>query len=305
MRRKRAGSTQNTWGLDVVGRGVLLLSGGFDSPVAGHLMARQGLDLIAAHFSLEPITDDAAAMKARTLCGILGIPSLCVVRVGEAFAEVAQKANRRFYFILTKRLMIRLADAIADLESAEVLVTGENLGQVSSQTVASLRAIDAVAHHPILRPLIGFDKQEIVDRAKAIGTYEVSKGPRSATCSDRRVPRPTRVWTRSSPRRRSWTCRGSCHPVSRSWCRKSSRPTVRLHRSLRGRPDELLPVEAVSNGHRVHLHVEEAVAAGPDGGRRAPAEPRLAGQRCESHAHPRRRAGTHPVRERQDPREDG
>src|SRR5881397_1730408 len=177
MRRKRAGSTQNTWGLDVVGRGVLLLSGGFDSPVAGHLMARQGLDLIAAHFSLEPITDDAAAMKARTLCGILGIPSLCVVRVGEAFAEVAQKANRRFYFILTKRLMIRLADAIADLESAEVLVTGENLGQVSSQTVASLRAIDAVAHHSILRPLIGFDKQEIVDRAKAIGTYEVSKGP--------------------------------------------------------------------------------------------------------------------------------
>src|SRR5207249_4983338 len=153
MRRKRAGSTQNTWGLDVVGRGVPLLSGGFDSPVAGHLTARQGLDLIAAHFSLEPITDDAAAMKTRTLCGILGIPSLYVVRVGEAFAEVARRANRRFYFILTKRLMVRLADGIADVEGADVLVTGENLGQVSSQTVASLRAIDAVAHHPILRPL--------------------------------------------------------------------------------------------------------------------------------------------------------
>src|SRR5712691_2643641 len=145
MRRRPAGSTQSTWGFDVARRGVLLLSGGFDSPVAGHLMARQGLDLIAAHFSLEPLTDDAAAMKARTLCGILRIPSLYVVRVGEAFAEVAQKANRRFYFILTKRLMVRLADA--------------------------------VAHHPILRPLIGFDKQEIVDRAKLIGTYEVSKGP--------------------------------------------------------------------------------------------------------------------------------
>src|SRR2546429_7256914 len=77
MRQKRAGSMQSTWGFDVARRGVLLLSGGFDSPVAGHLMARQGLDLIAAHFSLEPITDDAAAMKARTLCGILGIPSLC------------------------------------------------------------------------------------------------------------------------------------------------------------------------------------------------------------------------------------
>jgi len=158
-------------------KGVLLLSGGFDSPVAGYLMACQGLDLVAAHFSLEPITDDAAAIKARTLCGLLGIRSLYVVRVGESFAEVAHAANRRFYFVLTKRLMVRLADGIADRESADVLVTGENLGQVSSQTLASLRAIDAVARHPIVRPLIGFDKQEIVDRAKAIGTYEVSKGP--------------------------------------------------------------------------------------------------------------------------------
>lgn len=168
--------------------GVLLLSGGFDSPVAGHLMARQGLDLVAAHFSLEPITDNAAAVKARALCGILGIPSLHVVRVGQAFAEVAHAANRRFYFVLTKRLMVRLADAIADREGADVLVTGENLGQVSSQTLANLRAIDAVARHPIVRPLIGFDKQEIVDRAKAIGTYEISKGPE--ICDLLGPPRP-------------------------------------------------------------------------------------------------------------------
>src|SRR5438132_5724072 len=170
-------------------KGVLLLSGGFDSPAAGSLTARQGLNLVAAHFSLEPITDDAAAIKARTLCGLLGIRSLYVVRVGESFAEVAHAANRRFYFVLTKRLMVRLADGIADRESADVLVTGENLGQVSSQTVASLRAIDAVAHHPILRPLIGFDKQEIVDRAKAIGTYEVSKGPE--ICDLLGPPRPS------------------------------------------------------------------------------------------------------------------
>lgn len=154
-----------------------MLSGGFDSPVAGHLMTRQGFDLLAAHFSLEPITDEASTVKARKLCELLGFPTLYLVRVGEAFAEVAQRCERRFYFVLTKRLMVRLADAIADRESAEVLVTGENLGQVSSQTMASLRAIDAVARHPILRPLIGFDKQEIVDRAKAIGTYEISKGP--------------------------------------------------------------------------------------------------------------------------------
>src|SRR5213596_4376248 len=189
MRLMRAGSMRSTWGFDVARGGVLLLSGGFDSPVAGYLMVRQGLGLSAAHFSLEPITDDAAAIKARTLCGVLGIPSLHTIRVGEAFAEVAHAANRRFYFILTKRLMVRLADAIADREAADVLVTGENLGQVSSQTLASLRAIDAVARHPVVRPLVGFDKQEIVDRAKAIGTYEVSKGPE--ICDLLGPPRPS------------------------------------------------------------------------------------------------------------------
>ncbi len=172
----------------MVRKGILLLSGGFDSPVAGYLMARQGLDVVAAHFSLEPITDDAAALKTRALCAILGVPTLYVVRVGEAFAEIAHAAERRFYFVLTKRLMVRLADAIADREGADVLVTGENLGQVSSQTLASLRAIDAAARHPVVRPLIGFDKQEIVERAKAIGTYEVSKGPE--ICDLLGPPRP-------------------------------------------------------------------------------------------------------------------
>src|SRR5216684_1837715 len=130
MRARPAPCTRNTSGCDMPTKGILLLSGGFDSPVA----------------------DDSAAVKARTLCRILGIPSLYVVRVGEAFAEVAQLANRRFYFVLTKRLMVRLADAIGDRESADVLVTGENLGQVSSQTLPSLRAIDASARRPVLRP---------------------------------------------------------------------------------------------------------------------------------------------------------
>src|SRR6059058_6700098 len=189
MRPRPARSTPSTSGSDMARKGILLLSGSFDSPVAGRLMSRQGLGLVAAHFSLEPITDDAAAVKARTLCGLLEIGSLYVVRVGEAFAEVAHAANRRFYFILTKRLMMRLADAIGDREEAEVLVTGENLGQVSSQTLASLRAIDAIARRPVLRPLIGFDKQEIVDRAKSIHTYEVSKGPE--ICDLLGPPRPS------------------------------------------------------------------------------------------------------------------
>ncbi len=169
-------------------KSILLLSGGFDSPVAGHLMARQGYEVVAAHFSLEPITDDGSAVKSRKLAEILGFPTLYVVRVGEAFAEVAHVCHRRFYFVLTKRLMIRLADAIADRENAAALITGENLGQVSSQTLMNLRAIDAAARRPVLRPLIGFDKQEIMDRAKTIGTYETSVGPE--ICDLLGPPRP-------------------------------------------------------------------------------------------------------------------
>lgn len=151
-------------------------------------MARQGFDVVAAHFSLEPITDDGSSIKSRRLVEILGIPTLYVVRVGEAFAEVAASCHRRFYFVLTKRIMVRLADAIADREGAEVLLTGENLGQVSSQTLANLRAIDAAARHAVLRPLIGLDKQEIMDRAKRIGTYDVSVGPE--ICDLLGPPRP-------------------------------------------------------------------------------------------------------------------
>ncbi len=169
-------------------KAILLLSGGFDSPVAGHLMARQGFDIVAAHFSLEPITDAGSSVKTRKLVEILGFPTLYVVRVGEAFAEIASACHRRFYFVLTKRLMVRLADALADREGAEVLITGENLGQVSSQTLTNLQAIDAAARRPVLRPLIGMDKQEIMDRAKMIGTYDVSVGPE--ICDLLGPPRP-------------------------------------------------------------------------------------------------------------------
>ncbi len=151
-------------------------------------MSRQGFNLVASHFSLEPITDEGSSIKSRKLVEILGFETLYVVRVGEAFAEVAHACHRRFYFVLTKRLMVRLADALADREGADVLVTGENLGQVSSQTLTNLRAIDAAARHPVLRPLIGMDKQEIMDRAKAIGTYEISVGPE--ICDLLGPPRP-------------------------------------------------------------------------------------------------------------------
>src|SRR2546426_11428678 len=150
MRPRPARFTPSTSGSDMARKGILLLSGGFDSPVAGLLMSRQGLGIVAAHFSLEPITDDAAAVKARTLCGLLEIGSLYVVRVGEAFAEVAHAANRRFYFVLTKSLMIRLPGAVGDRGEAEGLVAGEKLRQGGGQTPPGPPADDAVPPRPPL-----------------------------------------------------------------------------------------------------------------------------------------------------------
>lgn len=158
-------------------KALLLLSGGIDSPVAGHLIGRRGLDILAVHFSLEPITDDAAAVKSRKLAEKLGLSKLFVVTVGPAFAEIAKACDLRLYFVLSKRLMVRIAEAIARREGCPYLVTGESLGQVSSQTLQNLRAIDAASTMVVLRPLIGFDKDETVRIAREIGTYEISEGP--------------------------------------------------------------------------------------------------------------------------------
>ena len=158
-------------------KALLLLSGGIDSPVAGHLMTQRGLDVLAVHFSLEPITDDAAAVKSRRLAEKLGLSKLIVVTVGRPFAEIADTCDRKLYFVLSKRLMVRIAEALAEREGCRFLLTGESLGQVSSQTLTNLRAIDAASLRVVLRPLIGFDKDETVRVAKSIGTYAISEGP--------------------------------------------------------------------------------------------------------------------------------
>ena len=162
----------------VDGPGLLLLSGGFDSPVAGHLMRTvRGMEVRAIHFSLEPVTDDASTRKAAQLAASLGIRTLYVVRAGEAFKELVKHCRHKLYFVLSKRLMMRVASEVARREGCRVLITGESLGQVSSQTLPNLAAIDKAATVPVLRPLLAFDKQEIIDRAKAIGTYAISVGP--------------------------------------------------------------------------------------------------------------------------------
>lgn len=158
-------------------RVLLLLSGGIDSPVAGHLLQRLGATVGAVHFSLEPFTDDAPERKSRELAERLGFRPFYAVPAGDAFAEVAKRAGHRYYFVLSKRLMVRAAEQLALREGFDALATGEALGQVSSQTLPHLGAIQRAAAMPVLRPLLGHDKTEITAIAERIGTFELSKGP--------------------------------------------------------------------------------------------------------------------------------
>jgi thiamine biosynthesis protein ThiI len=157
-------------------KGLLLLSGGIDSPVAGHLLQGQGAELEALHVSLEPYTDNSPETKARALAGALGLEAFATLPGGEANAELARADHKR-YFVLSKRFMLRCAEALARERGATFLATGENLGQVSSQTLANLAAIDAAVALPVFRPLLGLDKTEIVGLAERLGTLATSQGP--------------------------------------------------------------------------------------------------------------------------------
>ncbi len=174
-------------------RGLLLISGGFDSAVAGKMMLDQGLKVAAVHFSQEPFTDSSPEDKSRTLCKKLNLTPLLVVNLGQQFSELADRCTHRYFFVLTKRLMLRVASEIAKKQGFDCLITGENLGQVSSQTLDNLAVIDAATTLPVLRPLLGMDKNEIINRCMKLGTFEISKGPE--LCG---VLGPKRPATRSS-----------------------------------------------------------------------------------------------------------
>jgi thiamine biosynthesis protein ThiI len=159
-------------------KAILLLSGGFDSPVAAKMLLDQGVELEALHGSFEPITDRASVVKAEQLARILGLKRLWVAKIGESLAKIPHDHEaHRYYFLMQKRLLYRLADALADEVGADALATGENLGQVSSQTLPNLVTLEAAARRPVLRPLLGLDKTEIIDLAKQWGTHDTSVGP--------------------------------------------------------------------------------------------------------------------------------
>jgi len=170
----------------ISGRVVCLLSGGLDSPVAAYRMMKRGAHVVFVHFHSHPFVSRASQEKARELAELLTqyqyAARLFLVPFGEVQREVVLSVPPPLRVVIYRRLMVRIAEACARSVRAHALVTGEALGQVASQTLANMTAIDAIAKMPILRPLVGMDKEEIVHQAQAIGTYDISIQPDQDCC---------------------------------------------------------------------------------------------------------------------------
>ena len=169
------------------GRGMLLLSGGIDSPVAGWLMMKRGLELLPLHFHSPPFTSERSKEKVLDLCRILasyaGSISLHLCHFTEVQKAIHRDCPPDLGVIIMRRMMMRIAAGLARERKAAAIVTGESLGQVASQTIESISVINEASPLPILRPLIGMDKERIVDLAPAIGTYETSILPYEDCCT--------------------------------------------------------------------------------------------------------------------------
>ena len=164
--------------MGTAGSVVSLLSGGIDSPVATWHLMKRGADPVAVHFHAQPFTDRSSEQKAGRLVGALARwgyrRTWWSVPMGDAQREVSLAAESSLRVLLYRRLMMRIAERVAAKVGALALVTGESLGQVASQTLENIGAVGAVATLPVLRPLVGMDKVEIIERAQAIGTYDIS-----------------------------------------------------------------------------------------------------------------------------------
>lgn len=156
-------------------KAILLLSGGIDSPVAGFLASKQ-MQVHCLHFSLEPFTDSNPLKKSIKACKKLKFNSLYSVKAGKEFQEIASSSGKN-YFVLSKRLMFKVAERLCKKLKADCIVSGESIAQVSSQTLSNLSAISKSVRIPIVRPLLSKDKEEIIETARNIGTFEISSGP--------------------------------------------------------------------------------------------------------------------------------
>lgn len=169
------------------GRVALLVSGGIDSPVAGWMMAKRGLQLTAIHFAAPPYTSKRAEMKVRELVSIVskysGRVNFAVVNFTEIQETIREKCPEEFFTIIMRRLMMKIAVRLAERDGCGALVTGESLGQVASQTLGALACTNAVSTIPVFRPLIGMDKDEIITISRKIGAFETSVLPYEDCCT--------------------------------------------------------------------------------------------------------------------------
>lgn len=169
------------------GKVVSLMSGGIDSPVATWKLMKRGAVVVGVHFSGAPVTDDASEYivddLAHALASAGGIGRIYTIPFGNYQKAIASECPPNLRIVLYRRLMFRVAQGIARIENAKALVTGESLGQVASQTLENIAAVNAVVDIPVLRPLIGSDKLEIIDVAKQLGTFEISSRPADDCCT--------------------------------------------------------------------------------------------------------------------------
>jgi thiamine biosynthesis protein ThiI len=181
----------------ISGRVVMLISAGFDSPVAAWRMMKRGARVIFVHFHSMPYTSTHSVDQVRQLMRVLVryqlLAKLYIVPFAEIQNEIVLAVPEALRVIFYRRMMIRVAERVARREDAEALVTGEALGQVASQTLRNIRVIDEAATLPILRPLAGMDKEETMQLAREIGTYDISKEPYDDCCSFL-APRNPETW---------------------------------------------------------------------------------------------------------------
>ena len=169
------------------GKATLLLSGGIDSPVAGYMISKRGVYLDAVHYESFPYTSERAREKVLTLAKMLteysGTIRMHVIHFTDIQLAIYEKCPEEMLTVIMRRFMMRIAERLAKEGKSQALITGESIGQVASQTMEALNCTNSVCTLPVFRPLIGMDKQEIMDRARAIDTYETSILPYEDCCT--------------------------------------------------------------------------------------------------------------------------
>ena len=185
----RCGQIKGAGGMPVStgGRAEILISGGIDSPVAAWMMAKRGIQLAAVHFASPPYTSLRAEQKVHRLLsqvakysGPIGLHTIPFTEIQE---QIAEHCKEEYFTLIMRRFMMRIAEKIAEKEHCGALITGESVGQVASQTLPALHVTNSVVTMPVLRPLIGMDKDEIIDISRKIDTFDISIEPFEDCCT--------------------------------------------------------------------------------------------------------------------------